>query len=58
MMLLSGRAAAPARGETDRRGVASTQERGGRRTEEEGKRGRKEGDGAEEEIGSKMHQTF
>lgn len=57
-MLLSGRAAAPARGETDRRGVAPTQERGGRRTEEEGKRGRKEGDGAEEKIDSEMHQTF
>lgn len=56
-MLLSGRAAAPARGETDRREVAPTQETGGRRTEE-GKRGRKEGDGAEEKIGSEMHQTF
>lgn len=58
MMLLSGRAASPAGGEIDHRGAAPTQERGGGRTEEEGERGRKEGDGGEEKTGSTMHQIF
>lgn len=58
MMLPSGRAASPAGGEIDHRGAAPTQERGGGRAEEEGERGRKEGDGGEEKIGGTMHQRF
>lgn len=53
-----GRAAPSARGESYHRGEVPTQERGGRRTEAEDERGRKEGDGGEEKSSSKRHQTF
>lgn len=57
MMFLSGRAAPSARGEIYHRGAAPAQERGGRRTEAEDERARKEGDGGEEKNSSKRHQT-